>query len=133
LRCTLLKTFLLSSRLVSEVGRKIIPTAYSPAAGRSHPMSSCATCDAGSIIKQGNSSRFSSNSSIQDKQKLRPSQMFLLLLLLAAKPITVFSQVAFSYCGFASMDQSVKKMSLPQQEEEEEEEEEELRVGWVSD
>jgi len=92
-------------------------------------MSSCATCDAGSIIKQGNSS----NSSIQDKQKLRPSQMFLLLLLLAAKPITVFSQVAFSYCGFASMDQSVKKMSLPQQEEEEEEEEEELRVGWVSD
>jgi hypothetical protein len=110
-RCTLLKTFLLSSRLVSEVGRKIIPTAYSPAAGSSHPMSSCATCDAGSIIKQGNSS----NSSIQDKQKLRPSQMFLLLLLLlGAKPITVFSQVAFSYCGFAAMDQSVKKMSLPQ-------------------
>jgi hypothetical protein len=87
-------------------------------------MSSCATCDAGSIIKQGNSS----NSSIQDKQKLRPSQMFLLLLLLGAKPITVFSQVAFSYCGFAAMDQSVKKMSLPQEEEEEE-----LNVGWVSD
>jgi hypothetical protein len=72
-------------------------------------MSSCATCDAGTIIKQGNSSRFSSNSSIQDKQKLRPSQMFLLLLL-GAKPIAVFSQVAFSYCGFAAMDQSVKKM-----------------------
>jgi hypothetical protein len=70
-------------------------------------MSSCATCDAGSIIKQGNSSRISSNSSIQDKQKLRPSQMFLLLH--EAKPITVFSQVAFSYCGFAARDQSVKK------------------------
>lgn len=51
----------------------------------------------------------------------------LLLLLLGAKPITVFSQVAFSYCGFAAMDQSVKKMSLPQEEEEE------LNVGWMSD
>ncbi len=135
MRCTLLKTFLLSSRLVSEVGRKIIPTAYSPAAGRSHPMSSCATCDAGSIIKRRQqqqiqqqfkhtrqakassltevSSSSSSSSCSKTHHRIQSGCIFLL-----------------RFCGNGSIsEENVTKMSLPQEEEEEEE----LRVGWVSD
>jgi hypothetical protein len=98
-------------------------------------MSSCATCDAGSIIKRRQqqqiqqqfkhtrqakassltevSSSSSSSSCSKTHHRIQSGCIFLL-----------------RFCGNGSIsEENVTKMSLPQEEEEEEE----LRVGWVSD